>query len=151
MAWISGRYERVFEVNRSLDEVSEYFLDPDRFRAAFNQLQSFENLGDQKWRWILLPKTELGVTFQGDYTVQYERDGLAASWSTLEGNMRTSGRVACREVDTARTEVTYSETLEVELPVPKFSVRLFQPIVAREVKHGVGDFLDTSVRLLEHS
>ncbi len=147
MAWVSGSASRTFFVQRPVDEVRGFFFNPERFKEAMSQLESGIQERPDVWRWVLIPKTELGITFQGDYTVEYSPETSRSSWRTLEGNMRSSGEVVVRERESG-VEVEYNETLEVSLPVPKIMAKAFGPIVSREVRHGVGDFLDRAAQLL---
>lgn len=151
MAWVKGTETRTFVVNRPLEAVRQFFLNPSEFRAAFTQLENSEEVGANQWRWILISKTELGVTFQGDYTVSYHPDFAKSEseWSTNKGNMRSSGSVRCTRINDSQTEVRYTETLEVDLPIPGLAARMFQPIVSREIRSGVGEFLDGAVKILE--
>lgn len=151
MAWVKGTEKRTFVVSRPLSAVRQFFLNPSEFRAAFTQLESSEETAPNEWRWVLISKTELGVTFQGDYTVHYRPDGAKgeSEWSTLKGNMRSSGRVQCFRVSDDETEVHYLETLEVDLPIPGLAARMFQPIVSREIRSGVGEFLEKAKQILE--
>lgn len=147
MAWIEGTETQCFFVSRAPAEVAEYFSNPEIFAAAFSQLESKEKLADDTWRWTLVGKSEKGITFQGVYTVKYVRTDEGVTWETTGGNMRSTGVVVCTPQDDG-TDVNYSETLSVDLPIPKIAAKIFRPIVAREIRAGVGDFLDRSRDLL---
>ncbi len=147
MAWIEGTESQCFQVSASPTEVADYFSDPERFAAAFSQLEHKEKLADGSWRWTLVGKSEKGITFQGVYTVQYQRTADGATWETTDGNMRSTGVVVCAPSKDG-TEVTYTEVLAVDLPIPKLAAKIFRPIVAREIRAGVGDFLDRSRLIL---
>ncbi len=149
MAWIEGTEARKFKVDAPIDVVADFFCDPAQFQEAFGEMESCEELEDGVWKWTLVEKAEKGITFQGTYTVDYRRDGNTCEWTTRPGsNSKSTGRVVC----TARgdkTEVDYTETLSFDLPIPKLAAKIFKPIVAREIRHGVGDFLDRGKEICE--
>lgn len=150
MTWIEAEHQRTFEVAAPLDEVATFLSDPSQIRHCMIDLEEAEKVDDQTWRWIREEVGAKGVTFQGDYTVRYRRDGDTVRWeSTGEGTMRTEGRAKLEELDGDRTRVDYREKLASDLPVPKLSRRIFQPIVAREIKKGVVEFTDEVVDYLE--
>lgn len=149
MAWIEGTEDRTFTVAAPYDEVVDFFCEPAQFKDAFSQMEKAEEVEPKVWHWTLQKKSEKGITFQGDYTVAYEREGDEATWSTRDGNMRSSGRVSFREIGPETTQVHYVETLATDLPIPRLMARVFQPIVGREIRKGVGDFLDRAQSILE--
>lgn len=148
MAWIEGTEERTFVVNADYDAVVDYFCDPAQFQEAFGEMESGEELEPGVWKWTLVEKAEKGIRFQGIYTVEYQRDGDSFEWSTRDGNSRSKGSIEFHEVADG-TEVEYRESLSFDLPIPRLAAKIFKPIVAREIRHGVGDFLDRSKEILE--
>ncbi len=148
MAWIEGTEERTFVVDADYDEVVAYFCDPSQFREAFTEMESGEEVEPGVWEWTLVEKAEKGIRFQGRYKVEYRREGDVGTWETLEGNSRSEGRVEFKDV-AGGTEVHYRESLSFDLPIPKLAAKIFKPIVAREIRGGVGGFLDRSKEILE--
>ena len=149
MAWISGTEERTYMIDAPSEDVIDFFCNPERFKEAFGQLESAEEVEPNVWTWTLVEKAEKGIRFQGVYTVEYTREGDVGTWDSRAGtNSSSKGRVSCRALG-ALTEVTYSETLGFDLPIPKLAAKLFRPIVAREIRHGVGEFLDSAKEILE--
>jgi carbon monoxide dehydrogenase subunit G len=148
MAWVKGQEERNFVIDAPYEDVVEFFCEPGNFREAFSQMESSEEIEPGVWTWTLQEKSEKGVNFQGKYTVEYDRDGDSISWSTREGNMKSSGSTEFEDLD-GKTRVIYDETLEVDLPIPKLMAKVFKPIVSREVSGGIGDFLDRAKEILE--
>lgn len=149
MAWIEGSMSRTFTVRAPYDAVVEYFCNPEQFQRAFAQLERAEQIDETTWRWVLQEKNEKGIRFQADYQVRYAREEAGCSWKEIAGNMRTTGKVTCRDLGSGRTEVAYSETLAPDLPIPGLAAKLFGSIVGREVSGGIADFLERSTRILE--
>lgn len=149
MAWIEGTHEETFTVDAPYADVVDYFCDPAKFKAAFSQMESGEEVSDGVWHWVLEEKNEGGIKFKPDYTVTYERDGDALQWSTQEGcNMTSTGRTELTDLGGGQTEVAYRETIATDLPIPRLAAKLFRPIVSREIARGVGDFLERSRAIL---
>lgn len=143
MAWIEASHQRRLEVNVPKEEVAQFLADPSRLIHCMVDLERGEEVDEQTWRWI---REEIGarnITFQGDYTVRYEREGDTVRWESIgEGNMRTKGVAHVRELGPERSEVDYEETIASDLPIPKLAAKVFRPIVAREVKKGIDSFLE---------
>lgn len=150
MAWIDGTHEETFIVDAPYADVVDYFCDPHRFREAFGQLETSEQVEDGVWRWVLEEKKEKGIKFKADYTVEYTREGDELRWTTRDGGtMKSEGHTQIRDLGGGQTEVEYRETIATDLPIPKLAAKVFRPIVSREIAHGVGDFLDRSRKILE--
>lgn len=149
MAWIEGSLTRTFTVSAPYDEVVAYFADPNRFMDANEDVESIKDLGDNVFKFTLKEKAEKGIKFQGIYDVRYSRDGDRVTWETVEGNTRTSGSTRFVDQGAQGVEVTYTETISPDLPIPAIMSRVFAPIVSREVSKGIGTFLDRSKELLE--
>src|SRR5690554_7146878 len=143
MAWIEGSATKTLIVDAPKDEVAEVLASPSHLKECMGDLERFEVVDDTTYRWVLKPIGAKGITFQGDYTVRYERDGDTVRWESQEGGtMKTRGSARLRELGAGRTEVTYEETLSSDLPIPKLGAKMFRPIVAREIVKGVESFLD---------
>ena len=149
MAWIDGTEEQTFVVRADREAVAEFFCEPANFKACLGQLESAEEVEPGVWHWVLEEKAEKGIKFQGDYVVEYTRDGDTVEWHTREGNMKSEGVTRCKALGDGRTEVYYRETIATDLPIPRLMAKIFKPIVAREIRGGVGDFLDRSKAHLE--
>ena len=119
----------------------DIFCDPARFKAAFTEMERAQELEPGTWRWVLEEKSEKGIKFKADYTVRYTREDNVLTWDTIDGNMKSRGRVEVRQTASNKAEVDYSETISTSLPIPKLMTKVFQPIVQREVTKGVSDFL----------
>lgn len=143
MAWIEASHQRKIEVDRPADEVAAFLSTPSQLRHCMGELERGEEVDEQTWRWIMKEIGARNITFQGDYTVRYQRDGDVVTWKTEgEGNMRTEGRAKVRDLGGGRSEVNYEETLASDLPIPRLAAKVFGPIVAREVRKGIDGLLD---------
>ncbi|MBA2663275.1 MAG: hypothetical protein H0U74_13390 [Bradymonadaceae bacterium] len=143
MAWIEGTEKQSLVINAPLEQVVDFFGDPKKLQVCFTQLERAEEIEPGLWKWVLREKNEKGVKFQGTYSVRYEREGDdRVVWNTVgEGNMRSKGTVRCRKLG-QKTEVDYEETIATDLPIPKLAAKVFNGIVAREIRKGVGGYLE---------
>lgn len=149
MAWIEGTEEQTFNVDAPYEDVVEFFGDPAKFQQCLTEVESAEEVEPMVWHWVLEEKAEKGITYQADYTVAYERKGDDVEWHTREGNMRSEGFTRCKDLGGGRTQVHYKETIATDLPIPKLMAKVFSPIVSREIRKGVGSFLDSAREHLE--
>lgn len=151
MAWIEGTEKQTFVIKAPREDVADFFGDPAKFRVCMDQVEEAEEIDKNVWKWTLEQKSEKGITFQGIYTVEYERQGEKVVWRTVgESNMRSEGVATFKDVPKG-TEVTYEETIATDLPVPRLAAKVFGPIVSREIRKGVGSYLDGVKRHLEAS
>lgn len=151
MAWIEGTKTQTIKINVPSARVLEYFSTPTQFGEAYVDAESIKHVEDNVYTFTLVEKAEKGIKFQGVYTVKYTVSEDRVDWTHLgEGNMRTTGSVVILgHDDTHGTELTYTETLSPDLPIPKLMARVFKPIVSRQISAGIGTFLERSKAQLE--
>ena len=150
MAWLEGSETRDYEIDAPLDDVVDFFGNPDAFEDCLADLETLEKVGEGSWKFTLEEIAAKGISFQGEYTVDYERDGDVVTWSSdEEGNMKSEGRMEAEHVGDEQTRVQYEETISVELPIPKLMTKVFNPIVDREVSKGINHMLDCAKETLE--
>lgn len=150
MAWLEGTEEREFVVDAPKEDVAAFFADPDEFGDCLEDMESIESVGDSTWAFTLEEIAAKGVSFQGYHETEYRRDGDVVEWETVgDDNMRTEGKARLEAVDEGRTRVDFEETIGAKLPIPGLMASVFEPIVAREIRKGVGTFLDNAKDELE--
>jgi uncharacterized membrane protein len=132
-----------------LVEVYRFFMSPTLLSEATADVDSCECLEGDRAHWRLVEKVDQGIRFRADYVVQYTGNGWdAVSWHTVSGNLQSEGRVVLQQLDAAVTEIQYSESVAPDLPITPLLATLFKPIVVREVKQGIAEFLDRIERKL---
>ncbi len=151
MAWIKGTERQQRVIHAPLPDVYAFFVSPARRSEAFDDIQERHAIDASCERWIMAPRTALKVTVQPDYTTRYTGNGTdSITWEpAAEGTTRTRGRATLEALDAQRTRVDYEETITSDLPIPRLMVKVFEPIVALEIKKGVRDFLARASRILE--
>jgi uncharacterized membrane protein len=143
MVRIAATEERVFTVKASPMTVYDFFSRPDKLSQAMASVERCERLPGNRVRWVLQEKVDKGIRFQADYIATYEGDGSEhVMWRSLEGNMRNDGDVWIRPLPSGDTEVRYRESVEPELPITPLMARLITPLVARELRREINDFLE---------
>ncbi len=151
MTWIQGTEKQELEIRAPIEAVYAFFVSPARRAEAFDDIEERKVIDEQCERWLMAPRTALKVTVQPDYTTRYTGNGKdRITWEpAAEGTTRTRGLVALQALDSRKTRVRYEETIESNLPIPRIMVRVFEPIVAHEIRKGVRDFLEQARRILE--
>ena len=73
----------------------------------------------------------------------YDGDGAEhVSWRSVEGNMRNDGDVWIKSLPGGGSEIRYRESVEPELPITPLMARLIKPLVARELRREIIQFLE---------
>lgn len=149
MTWLEASHERTIEVDAPLDEVADFFADPERLRHCMVALDFGEKVDEKTWRWFMKEVGAKGISFRGDYTVTYERDGDVVRWKSHgEGTMKSDGVANFKALGEDRTAVTYKETIASDLPIPRLGAKVFKPIAAREVRKGIDLLLDEVIEFV---
>lgn len=150
MAWIEATERRTYDIAAPIEKVYAFLSTPELLRAAFLELERYEMVDEHTARWFLKEKNEKGVKFKPDYTVRYGGNGKdRVEWSPVTGNMKATGTAVLRAKGADTTEVVYEETIASDIPINRLVAKVFQPIVAREIKRGVQGFLDRIKARLE--
>lgn len=143
MPKIPASFEKTVRVRSAMSEVYEYFHDATKRGEDAGELEKIEKVGDDSARWVLEEKSEKGVTFKPDYTIKYSGNGSdSVSWRSVKGNIDVEGSVKLRSIDANTTEVIYKETMAPDLPINRIIAKVFKPIIARNVRSGLEEFLE---------
>jgi len=143
MTKIAAVEEMTLHVTAPLNDVYKFFIDPELINEETVDVHRFERFDDSTARWVLVEKVEKGIRYQADYTVEYQGNGSdEITWRTIGGNLEASGTVRLQKVTESETEIRYRESVAPDLPITHLMAILFKPIVAREVRQGIGKFLD---------
>jgi uncharacterized membrane protein len=143
MVRITAMEEQVLTVKASPERVYAFFSRPEQLSQAMASIEHCELLPGGKVRWVLEEKVDQGIRFRGDYIVAYDGDGAEhVSWRSVEGNMRNDGDVWIKSLPGGGSEVRYRESVEPELPITPLMARLLKPLVARELRREIIQFLE---------
>ena len=142
MTRIAATEEQVFNVAASPDRVYAFFADLDKVREITPGVERCERLTDGRVRWVLEEKIDKGIRFQADFVVAYDGNGTDhVHCRFVEGNMVNHWDAWIKPI-AGGSEICYRETVAPELPITPVLALLIKPLVARELRNGVGRFLD---------
>jgi len=149
VTWIETRTERTLRFEAPIEKVYAFLADVQRSGSLFPGIERIEDLGELRYRWVLLERNTAGLSFKGDYVVQYESNGEdELRWRTVSGNMSNSG--TWKLVAEGRGVVgTVEVFVGVDIPVPRLlrpAVKLF---TEREAARGVEQHNDAIKRAIE--
>jgi len=144
MARFAGEYEETFTVDAEVEVAKQHFGSPEQIAKNHGDLERWEDQGEGKIHYVLKPKSEKGVTFNGVYTCQY---GFASAdvfeWKTVgSGNVWSSGSIHFAKAGEGRSRLIYKTRMECEMQVNRFLAKMIKGIVSREISKGSKSFLD---------
>ena len=125
MAYIDAAEEQTFVVTANMEDVYRTFADPEVIQRHIHDLESWS------------------LDAQGNGTDH-------VTWNTVTGNIKTKGEARLTRLDVG-VRVDYREEMAPDLPIPRLLATVFKPIVAREVRKGILDYLDSIKRSLNET
>ncbi len=149
MPRFAGNYRETFTLDAAAEDAMRHFGDLETIARNYGDLLEHEIIDEERIRFVLVPKSEKGVTFQGRYTCRYyfPQDDVLV-WETTEtDNMWSTGR-ARFIAEGGRTRVEYQQRIETEMQVNRILGKLISPIVTREINNGVRDYLERMRRTM---
>jgi len=144
MARFAGEYEETFTIDGDIEVAKQHFGNPERIAKNHGDLVRWEDQGEGKIHYVLKPKSEKGVTFNGVYTCHYQfvSDDLF-EWKTSQSdNLWSSGSIHFASAGESRTRLVYKARMECEMQVNRFLAKVIKGIVSREISKGSKSFLD---------
>lgn len=143
MVRIAATEERVLDVAASPAQVYAFFSRPEALGQAMASVERCERLEGNRVRWVLAEKVDKGIRFRADYIVAFEGDGAEhVQWRSVAGNMGNDGDVWIRPRPEGGTALHYRESVAPDLPITPLMARLIAPLVARELRTEIHDFLE---------
>ena len=146
MTWFEGSHSETCTVPRDLATTRRHFSDPATIVAQTEGLASHAIEGDTI-NFVMKPQDHGVVKFAGDYRCRYVLDGDVLRWSPAGGNTRQSGEAVFREVP-GGTEVTYRETLEVDLDVNALMAPMLKLVMGPMLAHEAKEYVRWMVKAL---
>jgi carbon monoxide dehydrogenase subunit G len=144
MPRFSGEYEETFTVDAPIDRVKKHFSNVDAIVANYGPIRSHQRIDDLTVTLTLIPRSEKGVTFAGEYTCKYTfPTENTLQWSTIRTtNMWSSGKADFVAEGPNRTRVIYRQRIETEMQVNALLGKMISPIVSSEIRSGVKSYLE---------
>jgi hypothetical protein len=148
MPEFNGGYEETFVLDVSIETAKLHFGALDTIIAHTEGLDRAEKLDGTTIRFLLKPRSAMGVEFRGDYTVEYafaSPDRL--EWRSIgQGNMTAIGSCDFVAKGDTRTQMTYRQQLSMDIPVNRLLAKAINPIVKSSIAGGVKDYLENMRR-----
>lgn len=141
MAWLEGSHSETRTIAKPVDTVKAHFGDLETIIANSADVETATVDGDTI-HYVLKMQDHGLVQFQGDYKVTYTPTADGLTWQpTGEGNTKQSGSVIFRAVGDG-TELEFSETLSINLPIPAVMAPMIKPMVGKMLAGELKGFLD---------
>ena len=151
MARYGGEYTETFTVNLPLEEAKAHFANLDNIAKCYGDVKSAKKLAKPgTLKLTLEPKTEIGVTFNGEHTCTWGfTDDHTLEWeSNGKGNMISEGKATFAAAGKKKTKITYTERMELDMEVAFLLKALIGPIVSKQIRDGVRDYLERMRELI---
>ncbi len=149
MAWFDGTYNARRELGVSAEAAAAHFADPAQIVAATKGVAKADVDGASIA--FELEEEDYGVvSFKAVYTCTYTREGTTVRWSTADGaNLKQSGTAAFTPTaDGAGCTLEYTETVEVQVPIPAMMAPALKPMVAPMLEKEVEGYLERLLQAL---
>lgn len=143
MPRFSGEYQETFTVDVPLESAKKHFGDPEVIAKHHGEPKRWEQTEPGTIHYVMVPKSEKGVTFNGEYTCKYEfTDDNAFAWRTVgAGNMWSNGSAKFTAVGDSKTRITWSQSMECEMQVNRILAKMIKGIVSSQIAKGSKEFL----------
>ena len=139
MPWFEGTHTDTFTVSNPLETTRHHFSDLSTIVAHTEGLASHEIDGNTI-HFVLALQDHGVVKFQGDYRCTYVLEGDTLRWHSAGGNTDQSGEITFCAVDDG-TEVSYSETVKVDLDLAAPMAMMLKPVMGPMLAHEIKGFV----------
>ncbi|MFT6234605.1 MAG: hypothetical protein ACJAZO_005128 [Myxococcota bacterium] len=149
MATFESTYTKTFTLPVDLDAAKKHFADLATVIANSNDVETATVDGDVV-HFVMKAQEHVGIgTFQSDYHSKYTLSGNVLTWAPVgEGNTRQSG-TATFVANGESTEVAYSETLSVDMSVPKLMAPMLKPLIGAILSHEMKEYTARMIKSIE--
>lgn len=140
MPRFTGQLTRTFTTRASPPQVTAFLSDPQTWVAHQEEIETSRDLGDGRLDITLKEHTHGPARFQGRYQCTWRSTADGARWDSEDGaNFVVHGQVRVRATG-AGSEVTWTESVEADVPVPRLMVRVVRPIAEALMARGLERF-----------
>ncbi len=143
MPLFKGSHEETFTLDVPIETAKKTFGDLDTIIANYANLEKGEKVDDKTIHFILEPKSAVGTKFQGDYRCEYTfTSDTRLEWKSVgSGNMNAKGYINFKSLGDTKTQLTYNQNMECDIPVNRFVGKAITPIVNKNIKSGIVEYL----------
>ncbi len=147
MAWFEGTHSESRTLPVTPDAARAHFSDPSRIVAHTKDYESAD-IDGETIHFVMKLEDHGVVKFQGRFACSYRLEDGVLRWTTTEGgNMVQQGEATFTESD-GRTELSYTETVKIDLDVPAMMAPMLQPVIGAMVASEIKDFVNRMTKAL---
>lgn len=140
MPRFKGQLTRTFTTRASVEQVQAFLSDPQTWVKHQEEFEHAQPVGDDALQITLKEHTHGPAKFQGKYQCRWSRTTDGARWdSEANANFAVNGQVRVRSAASG-TEVTWTESVDADVPVPRLMVRVVRPVAERLMARGLDRF-----------
>ena len=150
MVWIEARASHEGTIRAKREDVLALLADVPVSGPMFPGVDRIEDVGNDRYRWVIKERRTLGTTFVGNYVAEYTRTDDGVAWKTIEGNMKTHGTWRLAGSD-GYVRVSVQATTELDAPVPRFLKAPAQLFAVKETRDGLKAQLEGIKAALERA
>jgi len=149
MATFDSTFTDTFTVPVAPAVARDHFANPQTIIEHSNDVEEATVDGDVI-HFTMKAQEHMGIgTFQSIYRCLYATTDNSVTWEPVgEGNTRQSGRAVFAAKGDG-TEVTYSETLSVDMDVPKMMAPMLKPVIGAVLSHEMKEYTKRMRKTLE--
>lgn len=150
MARFEAEFSTQLTIPHPVDTVRAHFADLETIATQSNEVERWERVDEHTLHFLLEKQNLTFAQFQGDYTARYElADGVLRWHSPVEGeNMGQSGEARFEATPAGHTQLTYTERLFAEMPVPAIIAAGLKPVVAGALRSEMEGYVKRMVEAL---
>ena len=149
MPWFKGQLTHTFTTPASPEQVATLLSDPATWIRHQEEIETTEDLGNNTLAVTLREHTHGPAKFRAVYRCRWQRLDDGARWDSEDGaNFAVHGRVRVRAVS-GGSEVTWEESVDADVPVPRLMVRVVRPIAEKLMARGLIRFVQQMNRELD--
>ena len=140
MPWFEGTHTESRTVAKPIDAVRAACASPDRILANTKNIEA-SSVDDGVIHFVMKEEDHGVVKFKGEFRCRYTLDGNTLRWETVgDGNMKQSGEATFSD-DGGETKVDYTETVEVDLPVPGMMAPMLKPVISALLANEIKEYV----------
>ncbi|MBI9076255.1 MAG: SRPBCC family protein [Desulfatibacillum sp.] len=148
---LSLELSEVIDLPCDLDKAFDFFMDVPKTAECFPKVDTVKDLGDNKYHWVMTKEGVGKYSIQVEYGAHYsfDRDKGIVEWTSIPGigNGVSRGKSVITSKG-GKTQVNFSTTMDLELPLPGLAKPLIKPFVNREFEKSMEKFRDNVIKAL---
>jgi len=137
MVWIETRAQANINVRGEPSDVFALVCDVPTVGGFALGVDRIDDLGDNRYRWVMTARRAVGTVFRPEYVSQYHSDGKGElRFESIEGNVKANGvwRVSG---GSGAVRLSLEVTSSVDVPIPRLLKKPAELFARLEASRGV--------------